>query len=72
MDFHLGCEPLGGKALHVSSDHHDCFCSDSIIFIIVEIVVCNPCLTLPEEGVEEFSVPVPVMWVGDSDLLLSF
>ena len=72
MDFHLGHEPLGSEALHVSSDHHDCFCLDGIVFIIVEIAVCDPCLTLLEEGVEEFSVPVPVVWVRDSDLLLSF
>lgn len=72
MDFHLGYEPLCGEALHVSSDHHDCFCLDGIIFIVVKIAVHDPCLALLEEGVEVFSVPVSVMWVRDSDLLLSF
>ena len=56
----------------MSSDHHDCFCLDGIIFIVVKIAVHDPCLALLEEGVEVFSVPVSVMWVRDSDLLLSF
>ena len=56
----------------MSSDHHDCFCLDGIIFIVVKITVHDPCLVLLEEDVKEFSVPISVMWVRDSDLLLSF